>query len=128
MLKKAALAFGVVFLIIGLGGFLPFLVTKDAQGMDLLLGIFMVGALHNVIHIASGIGALVGSQSESYAKLYFQIFGVVYALVTVLGFIGGTSVLGILPVNLADNFLHLAIAAVTLYLGFGYNANSAKTA
>jgi hypothetical protein len=43
----------------------------------------------------------------------------VYALVTVVGFVQGNTVLGILPVNLADNFLHLVIAAVSLYLGFG---------
>jgi hypothetical protein len=119
MVQKAALGFGIVFLVIGLGGFLPFLVTKDSMGMSLLLGIFMVGALHNVIHLASGIGALVGSRSAQYAKLYFQIFGLVYALVTVVGFVQGNTVLGILPVNLADNFLHLVIAAVSLYLGFG---------
>ena len=118
MVQKAAMAFGIVFVIIGIGGFLPFLVTKDSMGMEMLLGIFMVGALHNVIHLASGVAALAGSASAKYARLYFQVFGAVYALVTILGFIQGDTVLGILPVNLADNFLHLAIAASALYLGF----------
>jgi hypothetical protein len=54
--------------------------------------------------------------------MYFQLFGIVYALVTVLGFVVGSGhyVLGIIPVNTADNFLHLGITIVTLYLGFGY--------
>jgi hypothetical protein len=29
-------------------------------------------------------------------------------------------VLGFLPVNTADNWLHVVIAAAALYLGFGY--------
>ena len=119
MVQKASLGFGIVFVIIGLGGFLPFLVTKDSMGMDLLLGLFMVGVIHNIIHLASGVAALAASSSASYARLYFKIFGVVYALVTVIGFIQGNTVLGLIPVNLADNFLHLLIAAASLYLGFG---------
>jgi hypothetical protein len=119
MVQKAALGFGIVFVVIGLGGFLPFLVSKDSMGMDLLLGIFMVGVLHNIIHLLSGVAALASSSSAKYARLYFQVFGVVYALVTVIGFIQGDTVLGILPVNMADNFLHLVIAASSLYLGFG---------
>lgn len=119
MLKKAAIAFGVVFIAIGLLGFVPALAP---EGM--LLGIFMVGGLHNVIHLASGVAALAGGlTTEAYARLYFQVFGVVYGLVTVLGFIGGDTVAGILPVNMADNFLHLVIAAVALFLGFGVKSS-----
>jgi hypothetical protein len=51
--------------------------------------------------------------------LYFQVFGVVYGLVTVVGFLQGDTVLGLIGVNMADNVLHLAIAAVALYAGFG---------
>jgi len=128
MLRKAAMVFGAVFLIIGIGGFIPALTTTDGEGMELLLGIFMVGALHNVIHLLSGVGALLGSSSEKYARLYFQVFSIVYSVVTVVGFAQGDTVLGLIHVNLADNVLHLAIAAVTLYLGFGTPADSKKTA
>lgn len=127
MLKKAAIAFGVVFLAIGALGFVPALAPVGADGHAMLLGIFMVGGLHNVIHLASGAAALAGGlASEAYARLYFQVFGVVYALVTVLGFVGNGSVLGILPVNMADNFLHLAIAAVALTLGFAVKSSGAS--
>lgn len=123
MLKKAALLFGVVFLVIGIGGFLPFLLfgTDPATSSPMLLGLFAVNGVHNLIHIASGLGALAGSTSTAYARLYFKIFGVVYALVTVLGFLSaGSLLLGLVPINLANNLLHVAIAAVTLYLGFVY--------
>lgn len=129
MLKKAALAFGIVFLIIGAGGFLPFLILGEGpEGFGLLLGLFAISAIHNVIHLASGVAALASSTSTQYARLYFQIFGVVYALVTVLGFLSGGVLLGILPLNLFDNILHLAIAAASLYLGFGYKSGSSEKA
>lgn len=119
MLKKAALVFGAVFLLIGVLGFVPAFAPKDAAGMPLLLGIFMVGAIHNIIHLASGAAALyAGTTSEAYAKLYFRVFGVVYAVVTLVGFVQKDSVLGLIHVNMADNLLHLAIAVVTLTLGF----------
>ena len=120
MLKKAALLFGAVFVLIGVLGFVPALAPKDSMGMPLLLGLFMVGAVHNLIHLLSGVAALAaGYSSEAYAKLYFKVFGVVYAVVTVVGFIQKDTVLGLIHVNLADNLLHLAIAVAALALGFG---------
>ncbi len=129
MLTKAALAFGVVLTIIGLGGFIPALAPENSAGVPLLLGIFAVSALHNIIHLASGVAALIASKSNEYARLYFQVFGVVYAIVTVVGFIQGDKVLvDQIPVNLADNLLHIAIAGVSLTLGFGpYGKATTKT-
>ena len=118
MLKKLAYVFGVVFLLIGVLGFVPG-ITSDGH----LLGIFDVSALHNLIHILSGVAALV-LVSMGKPRLYFQVFGVVYAVVTVVGFIQGTTVLGLIGVNMADNLLHLLISAVALYAGFGVKENA----
>ncbi len=112
MLKQAATAFGAVFLLIGVLGFIPGITTDDK-----LLGLFQVNTLHNLVHILSGIAALAAARSEAYARTYFQVFGAVYALVTLVGFVM-KSVLGLFPVNPADNLLHLVIAAAALYLGF----------
>jgi len=128
MLKNAAMLFGAVFLLVGVLGFIPALAPKDDMGMPLLLGLFMVGALHNVIHLASGVFALLASKTDKYAKLYFQVFGAVYAVVTIVGFIQGDTVLGLIHVNLADNLLHLVIAAASLYLGFGVKSHDAVAA
>ncbi len=115
MLKKLAYVFGVVFVVIGVLGFIPG-VTPDGH----LLGIFDVSPLHNIIHLLSGIAALaLAGAGTKYARMYFQGFGLVYGLVTVVGFVQGTTVLGLFGVNVADNLLHLAIAAVSLYAGFG---------
>lgn len=124
MLKKAAMAVGAVFLVIGIGGFLPFLVFDQK-----LLGLFLVDGTHNFVHILSGLVFLAASQKENWARLSFQVFGVVYALVTVVGFMvgDGGSVLGLFDVNMVDNILHLALAAAFLYLGFGTPARGDAT-
>ncbi len=115
MLKKLAMVFGAVFLLIGVLGFVPAF-TPDGR----LLGIFDVSPLHNIIHLLSGVAAFaLASSGEKYARTYFQVFGVVYGIVTVVGFIQGSTVLGLIGVNLADNLLHLTITAVALYAGFG---------
>lgn len=100
--------FGVVFVVVGLLGFVT--------GNPLLW--FQIDNVHNVIHLASGVVAFI-SASAGYnaAKWYLIIFGLVYGLVTLLGFLNEGDVLGIIQVNQADNYLHLGITAVTLVVG-----------
>ena len=113
MVQKLAWVFAVVFILIGVLGFVPG-ITTDGY----LLGIFEVDWLHNIIHLASGILAAILA-SSGYASAYFKIFGLVYLAVTILGFMDGSSVLGLFNVNSADNILHLVIAVVSLAIGFG---------
>lgn len=123
MFRKLAVLFGIVFIAVGILGFIPALAPMHANGMRYLLGLFMVGTVHNIIHLLSGVAAIIGAlTSEKYAKAYFQVFGVVYGLVTVIGFVQQTTVLGIFPIDMADNFLHLALSAVILFVGFGLKA------
>lgn len=115
MVQKLAWVFGIVFLAVGVLGYVPGITSGG-----MLLGIFMVDGLHNIIHILSGIVAILAAWgSGSYARLYFKVFGVVYGLVTIVGFLQGDTVLGLFMVNTADNLLHLVIAAVALWIGFG---------
>jgi hypothetical protein len=116
MVRLAAKVFGVVFLLVGVLGFVPAL-TPDGH----LLGIFHVNTVHNLVHLASGAVALAAGLSSLKASLlYFQVFGIVYGLVAVLGFIyGDNAILGLVANNMGDNLLHVVIAATALYLGFG---------
>jgi hypothetical protein len=114
VIKTLSLVFGIVFLAIGLLGFVPG--VTDDNGM--LLGIFQVSALHNVIHILSGVAALLAASRSDYARLYFRVFGTVYAIVALVGWVQGTTVLGLIDVNLADNILHTVLAAAILAIGF----------
>ena len=114
MLKTAAIIFGIFFIVAGIGGFVPAL----APGGH-LFGVFMVDPVHNWVHILSGLAALVSAFAGA-ARKYFQIFGIIYGLVAVIGFFYGNSpLLGIMGHNVADIWLHIAIAAVALFLGFG---------
>lgn len=118
MARTFALVVGIIFLAVGVLGFIPGVTTGDG----LLLGIFAVDAVHNVIHLL--VGALgVAAYYWDRARLYCQGLGIVYLLVGILGFIpallfGDNMLLGLFHVNLADNLLHLVVGALAAYLGF----------
>jgi hypothetical protein len=116
MLKTAAIIFGIVFLLVGILGFVPGITTTD----QMLLGIFHVNAVHNIVHLLSGAIALItGLTSTAAARTYFRLFGIVYALVAILGFfIGNGLLLGLISNNMADTWLHVLIALISLALGF----------
>jgi hypothetical protein len=110
LVKQFAMVLGVVLLLVGVVGFF----TGD------MLIIFQVSPLHNVVHILSGVvGLAAAGMGASYARLYLIVFGIVYALVTVIGFVNGGDILGLFAVNTADNYLHAAIALSSLGIGFG---------
>jgi Domain of unknown function (DUF4383) len=104
-----------VFVAVGALGFVPALVPDGK-----LLGLFEVNAMHNLVHLVTGVIAiLVGINGESASQMFFRIFGVIYALVAVLGlFYGEQPLLGTIANNQADVGLHAVIAVVALYLGF----------
>jgi|SRR5215210_6821472 len=79
--------------------------------------VFEVNGWHNVVHIATGTFLLLMAVSARTAIPGALIFGVVYVAVTVLGFIDGDDLVTIAPVNMADNYLHLALAAVAILIG-----------
>jgi len=61
MIKRAALIFGWVFLLIGIMGFIPALRMGGGEGYEgygYLLGLFAVDSLHNWVHILTGTAAL----------------------------------------------------------------------
>jgi hypothetical protein len=115
MTKTIMYVAGAVFVVLGLLGFVQ----------DPVLGIFDVNALHNIVHLASGILAFVfASQGEKQARSYALILGVVYALVTILGFMTGEGdILGLVATNGADNILHLVLAIAFIVIGLKKPAN-----
>lgn len=107
--KSVTMILGVTLLLIGVIGFFT----------DGTLLFFEVDPLHNTIHILSGvIGMVAANKGQTAARLYLMVFGVVYALVTVLGFAMNGDILGLFSVNDADNYLHGAIALLSLGTAF----------
>jgi hypothetical protein len=124
MIKTAALLFGIVFLIIGILGFVP--AATPSNGM--LFGIFHVNSAQNIVYLASGIVSLLcGVAGAGPSQTFFKIFGIIYALVAILGFYYGDNArLGIISPNAADTWLHVVLAVVMLFLGF--SASDSKAA
>ena len=113
------LVFGIVLLAVGVLGFIfastNFNVGDTLQGDEFI--IFEVNGWHNVVHIASGALLLLAAPKGPLAATVATAFGLVYAVVTVWGFVDGNDVLNLIPVNTADNILHLAITALALIAG-----------
>jgi hypothetical protein len=113
MINTAAKIFGLVFILIGILGFVPG-VTNE-HGM--LLGLFHVNTAHNIVHLVSGALALMAGFMGG-ARVYFQIFGVIYGLVAILGMFSSGPIFGIIANNVHDVWLHFLISAGALFLGF----------
>ena len=77
---------------------------------DSFLG-FEVNGWHNVVHLLSGLVLLAAFRARKSAKTVALAFGIVYGIVALIGLIDGNDVLGLIPVNGADNVLHIALAA-----------------
>lgn len=124
MLKSLATLVGVVFLVVGVLGFVP-----AASTNGLLFGVFHVNVWHNVVHIATGLAALSAgcgccklcTVDNWTPKTFFQVFGVIYGVVALLGFwYGSADILGFVANSFADSVLHAVVGVVSLYLGFLY--------
>ena len=109
---------GLALLLAGVLGFIAdssFDTGSNVQG-DNFLG-FEVNAIHNLVHVASGLVLLAASAKRAAAKAVALGFGLVYGAVAVVGLIDGSDVLGLIPVNSADNVLHIALAALGILTG-----------
>src|SRR5438874_8673945 len=120
MVKTLGMLFVIVFLAVGILGFVPGISPPGPNGMPMLLGSFMVNTAHSIVHIASGAVFLIASMSGAgAARLWFQLFGIIYAVVAVLGFMTPNGMLlGMISNNPADTWLHVGLAVAMLLIGF----------
>ncbi|NUU29463.1 DUF4383 domain-containing protein [Curtobacterium albidum] len=123
-MQKVALVVGIVFLLVGIAGFVPGLISGDLGGaghgsMAMLLGIFQVSVLHNIVHLLFGVVGLLAANRATGSRMYLVIGGVVYFVLWVYGlFTAGTmSGANFVPLNWADNWLHLVLAIGMVALG-----------
>ena len=105
------LVVGITLVAVGILGFFynASFGTGDGTERDAVLGMLDVNAWHNIVHIATGGIALALAGSYSGSRAYAIAFGVLYLLVTALGFIAGDGdeIFNVIPVNTEDNILHL---------------------
>ena len=122
--QKAALAYGVVFLLVGIMGFIPGITTNydSLSGAGhhsgaMLLGIFQVSVLHNIVHLLYGAAGLALARSVGGARSFLLYGGLVYLVLWIYGLvIDQDSSANFVPLNSADNWLHLFLGVTMIAL------------
>lgn len=135
-IRTFARIYGIVFLIVGVVGFIPALTPAHEHpdlaievGSGMVLGLFPVNALHNVIHLAFGVWGLFAAVGVRASRHYAQAVAVIYAVLTVLGLIPATSTtFGLVPIYGHDVWLHGLLAAIAAYFGFVHKEVDARLA
>ena len=120
-IRTAALAVSIVFLLVGILGFIPG-ITEDAPGdfageesPGSLFGVFQTSILHNLVHGLFGVVGLIMSRTASGARTFLIGGGIVYLVLFLIGILGA---MDWLPADDTDDWLHLALGLGMLALGF----------
>ncbi len=124
-IEYAAAIVGAVFLLVGIAGFIPG-ITTDVDQMDFaghesgaeLFGLFQVSILHNIVHLLFGVAGLAAYRSADAARAYLIGGGAIYIVLWIYGLvIDLDSDANFVPVNSADNWLHLGLGLGMIALG-----------
>jgi len=119
MAKKSALVFGIIFILVGLLGFIP------GHGIVGEGATFETNGLHDIIHLIFGLILLIVALKSPHASAStVKWVGIIYIILAVIGFIQGDSILRIVPVNGADNWLHLVLGVILAAIGFAAKRDS----
>ena len=119
--QSLAALVGVVFLLVGVLGFVPGITTHygdlsfagHGSGAK-LLGIFQVSILHNIVHLLFGVIGLVLAKTADGARTFLLGGGVVYLVLWIIGLVGAADWI---PANTADNWLHFVLGVGMIGLG-----------
>ena len=120
--QSLAALVGAVFLAVGVLGFIPGITTHygdlafAGDGSDAkLLGLFQVSILHNIVHLLFGIAGIAMARTWDSARTYLLGAGVIYLVLFVYGlFVGNNADANFVPINNADDFLHLILGIALL--------------
>ena len=133
--QQAALLVGIVFLAVGILGFIPGITTNwddmsfagHESGAE-LLGIFQTSFLHNIVHLLFGIAGIAMSRTWEGARTFLIGGGVIYLVLFLYGIIVGTdSSANFVPMNGADDVLHAALGVAMVALGLVLGRDPAAT-
>jgi hypothetical protein len=127
-----ALVSGIVFVAVGLLGFVPSLAPLPFgppplavdTGYGFLFGIFPINVLHNLVHLLVGLLGLAAFWGALSARGYARGLAIFYGLLTIMGLIPGlNTVFGLIPIFGADIGLHALTAIVSAYFGWAAPAS-----
>ncbi len=120
--QNVARLVGIVFLLVGIAGFIPGITTNLYEGLEFagndgtaeLLGLFQVSVLHNIVHLLFGLAGLALAGTASGARTFLVGGGAIYIALWLLGLIGATDWI---PTNSADDWLHFVLGVGMVGLG-----------
>lgn len=124
--QKTAAAVGAVFVLVGILGFVPG-ITSNHDEMEFaghesgaeLLGLFQVSILHNIVHLLFGLAGLAMARAFGTAKTYLIGGGLIYVVLWIYGLlIDHDADANFVPLNDADNWLHLGLGVGMIGLGY----------
>ena len=125
LVTTAAKVVGAVFLLVGILGFIPG-ITSNYSSLSFaghmseakLLGIFQVSILHNIVHLLFGIAGIAMAKRADSARTYLVGGGIIYLVLWIYGLVTtDQSSANFVPVNTADDWLHLVLGLGMIALG-----------
>ncbi|EHY88329.1 DUF4383 domain-containing protein [Saccharomonospora azurea] len=124
-LQTAAGVVGAVFLVVGILGFIPGVTTDYGtmqfaghESQAMLFGVFQVSILHNIVHLLFGVVGLAAMRTAGAARGYLIGGGVIYLALWIYGLVvGSESAANFVPLNRADDWLHLGLGIGMIALG-----------
>jgi hypothetical protein len=129
MVKRVAMIFGVVFILVGLLGFTaPGAMTMgDPAHPSMLLGLFPVNLLHNLVHILFGIWGIMAARAFASAQVFCKLGGFIYLCLALLGLVAPTT-FGLIPIGGNDVFLHTVLGVLLVWVGYASKEEAATAA
>ena len=137
--RSFALVLGVVFILVGIFGFVPGItqmhhiddpnLAVEGPGHGMLLGLFHVNVLHNLVHIVFGVLGVVMARAGK-ARDYCRFVAIAYGLLAILGLIPALKIqytFGLIPIEGHDVWLHALIALAAAFFGWSGSAERVTT-
>ena len=127
MIRTFALVFGIIYLLVGILGFIPGLNQHHADLPPIavdsfygrLMGLFPVNILHNIVHILIGTWGILSSRSVPAARLFGKGLAILYGLLAIMGLVPGLNTMfGLVPIFGHDVWLHAGSALIAAYFGW----------
>ena len=125
--RNFAMVLGAIYVVVGVLGFVPPLLTSPAdapplaldQAYGYLFGLFPVNILHSLVHLGVGVWGVLAARTLAAARTYAASVAVIFAVLTVMGFVPRlNTVFGFVPLFGHDVWLHALTAIVAAYFGF----------
>ncbi|HBB35969.1 MAG TPA: DUF4383 domain-containing protein [Cyanobacteria bacterium UBA8803] len=134
--RNIALTIGIIFLVLGIAGFIPALVSLPPAGASpnvpldapsvtydttygYLFGMFPTNLLHNIVHAAVGLLGIAAYTTQNSSRLYLRVFAIAYVLIAIMGLLPFTNTtFGLMPIFGNNVWFNALTAAIAGYYGF----------